>query len=45
MKMLKSKDKSPHFDLKDQNGRNVRLSDFTGKKRFLYFFPKANTSG
>ena len=45
MKTLNSKDKSPHFDLKDQNGRHVRLSDFTGKKLFLYFFPKANTSG
>ena len=45
MKTLHSKDKAPHFDLKDQNGRNVRLSDFSGKKTFLYFFPKANTSG
>jgi len=45
MKTLSSKDKVPHFDLKDQNGRNVRLSDFNGKKLFLYFFPKANTSG
>ena len=45
MKTLHSKDKAPHFDLKDQNGRNVRLSDFSGKKTFLYFYPKANTSG
>ena len=45
MKTLNSKDKAPHFDLKDQNGRNVGLSDFAGKKLFLYFFPKANTSG
>ena len=45
MKMLNSKDNAPHFDLKDQDGRNVRLSDFTGKKLFVYFFPKANTSG
>ena len=45
MKILHSKEKAPHFDLKDQNGRNVRLSDFFGKKLFLYFYPKANTSG
>ena len=45
MKALNSKDKAPRFDLKDQNGQDVRLSDFAGKKLFLYFFPKANTSG
>jgi len=45
MKTLNSKDKVPHFDLKDQNGQNVGLSDFAGKKLFLYFYPKANTSG
>ena len=45
MKTLNSKDKAPHFDLKDQNSQNVQLSDFTGKKLFLYFYPKANTSG
>jgi len=45
MKTLSSKDTASHFDLKDQDGRNVRLSDFTGKKLFVYFYPKANTSG
>jgi peroxiredoxin Q/BCP len=45
MKTLNAGDKAPHFDLKNQNGRNVHLSDFKGKKLFLYFFPKANTSG
>ena len=45
MKTLNSKDKAPHFNLKDQNGQNVRLSDFSGKKPFLFFYPKANTSG
>jgi peroxiredoxin Q/BCP len=45
MKKLKPKDKAPNFDLKDQNGRKVGLSDFVGKKLFLYFYPKANTSG
>ena len=45
MKTINSGDKAPNFDLKDQNGQNVRLSDFAGKKLFLYFYPKANTSG
>jgi peroxiredoxin Q/BCP len=45
MKTLNPKDKAPHFNLKNQNGQNVRLSDFKGKKLFLYFYPKANTSG
>jgi peroxiredoxin Q/BCP len=45
MKTLKTGDKAPVFVLKDQNGQNVRLSDFNRKKLFLYFYPKANTSG
>jgi len=45
MKTLNFKDKVPHFNLKNQNGQFVRLSDFAGKKLFLYFYPKANTSG
>ena len=45
MKTLNSGDKAPHFDLKDQHGQNIRISDFVGKKLFLFFYPKANTSG
>jgi peroxiredoxin Q/BCP len=45
MKTLKPKDKAPVFNLKNQNGQNVGLSDFSGKKLFLYFYSKANTSG
>jgi len=45
MKTLNSGDKGPRFDLKDQNGQDVVFSDFAGKKLFLYFYPKANTSG
>jgi peroxiredoxin len=44
-KVIEVLNKAPHFDLIDQNGQNVGLSDFTGKKLFLYFYPKANTSG
>jgi peroxiredoxin Q/BCP len=45
MKTLNPKDKAPDFNLKDQNGQNIQLADFAGKKLFLYFYPKANTSG
>ena len=45
MKKLNPKHKAPYFDLKNQNGQNERLTDFSGKKLFLYFYPKANTSG
>ncbi len=45
MKTLDSGDKAPHFNLKDQYGQNIRISDFSGKKLFLFFYPKANTSG
>ena len=44
MNTLSPKSKAPDFDLKDQNGQHVRRSDFIGKKLFLYFYPKANTS-
>ncbi|MEZ3597956.1 MAG: thioredoxin-dependent thiol peroxidase [Paramuribaculum sp.] len=38
-------DKAPEILGKDQNGNEVRLSDFAGKKLILYFYPKDNTSG
>ena len=37
--------KAPAFSLPDQNGKNVSLSDFRGKKVVLYFYPKDDTSG
>ena len=37
--------KAPEFTLNDQNGSEVRLSDFLGKKVVLYFYPKDNTPG
>ncbi len=43
--MLKSGMKAPDFILPDQNGRNVSLSDFLGRKVVLYFYPKDNTPG
>ena len=37
--------KAPDFKAKDQNGNWVSLSDFSGKKVILYFYPKDMTSG
>lgn len=42
---LKTGDKAPDFDGKDQNGKTIKLSDFKGKKVVLYFYPKDNTPG
>jgi thioredoxin-dependent peroxiredoxin len=36
---------APDFELPDQQGRAVRLSDFRGQRVVLYFYPKAETSG
>lgn len=38
-------DKVPEVLGVDQDGNEVRLSDFAGKKLVLYFYPKDNTSG
>ena len=37
--------KAPGFEGIDQNGRTIKLSDFTGKKVVLYFYPKDDTPG
>jgi len=45
MAELKEGMKAPYFEGKDQEGRLVRLTDFSGKKLVLYFYPKDNTPG
>ena len=36
---------APNFKTKDQDGKDVSLSDFKGKKVVLYFYPKDMTPG
>jgi thioredoxin-dependent peroxiredoxin len=43
--MLKPGDKAPDFKVKAEDGKDVSLADFRGKRLLLFFFPKANTSG
>ena len=40
---LKVGDKAPEFEVEDQSGQLVSLSDFEGKKVVLFFYPKDNT--
>jgi len=42
---LKEGDKAPDFSVNDQDGKKVSLSDFSGKKVVLFFYPKDNTPG
>ena len=43
--MLAVGTKAPEFTLTDQEGKQISLSDFLGKKVVLYFYPKDNTPG
>ena len=38
-------DKAPEILGKDEQGREIRLSDYKGRRLVLYFYPKDNTSG
>jgi len=36
---------APDFELPDQDGRAVKLSDLRGRHVVVYFYPKADTPG
>ncbi len=38
-------DKAPLFEGKDQDGKEVKLSAYVGKKVVVYFYPKDDTPG
>ncbi|MDR3142281.1 MAG: thioredoxin-dependent thiol peroxidase [Tannerellaceae bacterium] len=42
---IQAGDKAPEILGLDQNGNEVKLSDFKGTKLALYFYPKDNTGG
>jgi len=45
MNTLKVGDKVPEFSANDQDGNQVSLSDYKGKKLVVFFYPRANTPG
>lgn len=42
---LSTGQQAPDFELKNQDGKVVRLSDFKGKPVIVYFYPKDDTPG
>lgn len=45
MNTLKVGDKVPAFTARDENGNDIKLSDYQGKKLVVFFYPKASTPG
>ncbi len=45
MSVIEPGDAAPDFELPDQDGRAVKLSDFKGAPVVVYFYPKADTPG
>lgn len=43
--MLEVGTKAPDFTLKNQEGQEISLSQFAGKRVVLYFYPRDNTPG
>lgn len=43
--MLEENLTAPDFELLDQNGKKVKLSDYAGRNVVLYFYPKDDTPG
>ncbi|OCG07955.1 thioredoxin-dependent thiol peroxidase [Gilliamella sp. wkB178] len=42
---LKQGEKAPQFSLPDQDGEQISLKDYKGKRILIYFYPKAMTPG
>ncbi len=43
MNMLKEGDNAPDFELPDQDGKTIKLSQFKGQRLLVYFYPKDNS--
>ena len=42
---LETGQKAPEFEVKNEKGELIKLSDYLGKKVVLYFYPKDDTPG
>ncbi len=45
MNTLKIGDKAPQFEALDSQGNTIKLSNYSGKKLVVFFYPKASTPG
>lgn len=43
--LLEAGSKAPEFALPNQDGQEIRLSDFAGQRVVVYFYPKDSTPG
>ena len=43
--MIKTGEQAPEFKGVNQEGKEIKLSNFSGRKLVLYFYPKASTPG
>ncbi len=43
--MVQVGQQAPSFQTIDQDGREVKLEDYRGKRVVLWFYPKADTPG
>ena len=43
--MMQTGEKAPDLLGRDENGKEIKLSDFSGRSLILYFYPKDSTSG
>lgn len=43
--MMQAGEKAPDLLGRDENGKEIKLSDFSGRSLILYFYPKDSTSG
>jgi peroxiredoxin Q/BCP len=43
--VIETGEQAPDFELPDQDGRAVKLSDYRGQPVVVYFYPKADTPG
>jgi peroxiredoxin Q/BCP len=41
--VIEAGQQAPDFTLRDQDGREVTLSDLRGRRVVLYFYPRAGT--